>query len=276
MATWVIGDVHGCLTELEGLLGRIGWRPGGDRLWLVGDLVNRGRDSLGVLRWAYRHRDDLVAVLGNHDLHLLARAAGVGRRKRGDTLDEVLEAPDRVDALRWLGGLPLLHREGDWLLVHAGLHPGWSLREAVAEAAAARDVLAGPDRRAVLAAVDSRTRPGWRPGLAGVERAAAAVAVLTRARVVDAEGRPRLGFTGPPEEAPEGCRPWFETSPVVAGGARVVFGHWAQLGCQRGATWGCLDSGCVYGGSLSALRLDDGLLVQQSALAGSTETVNPG
>jgi bis(5'-nucleosyl)-tetraphosphatase (symmetrical) len=130
MATYAIGDVHGCFETLRRLLRRVVYDPARDRLWFVGDLVNRGPDSLGVLRWAAAQGDRIVAVLGNHDLHLLARAEGISAARKRDTLEEILEAPDRDDLLSWLRSRPLLHREGEILLVHAGLFPEWTPAEA--------------------------------------------------------------------------------------------------------------------------------------------------
>jgi bis(5'-nucleosyl)-tetraphosphatase (symmetrical) len=257
MSTWVIGDIHGCWLTLERLLRRIGYAAGRDELWLVGDLVNRGPGSLEVLRWAAA-QPRLVVVLGNHDLHLLARAAGVAGERPEDRLDELLAAPDRDRLLDWLRSRAFLHRRAEVVMVHAGLLPTWRLEEAVELATTAAERLSGPEWRSFLARFGETPRLKWSPGLTGDARLAAAVTLLTRLRVVRHDGRPKLGFTGPPSEAPEGSRPWFETSAVTGGGATVLFGHWAQMGFERSAGAVCLDSGCVYGGSLSALRLEDG------------------
>jgi bis(5'-nucleosyl)-tetraphosphatase (symmetrical) len=257
MPTYVIGDIHGCWRTLERLLERIRWRQERDRLWLVGDLVNRGPESLAVLRWAVA-QPGLVVTLGNHDLHLLAVAAGLARRRSEDRLEEVLGAPDRDELLGWLRTRPFVHRENGVMMVHAGLWPGWDLAHAEAMASEAQQRLAGRGRRAFLERLVSKPRPKWRTDLVGDERLAAAAAIFTRLRVVGRDGRVKLGFTGPPEEAPEGYRPWFETSDIVKRGPRLVFGHWAQLGFFRDDRVVCLDSGCVYGGTLTALRLEDG------------------
>lgn len=260
MATFVIGDIHGCWTTLQRLLDRVGWDPVRDELWLVGDLVNRGPRSLEVLRWAARQQR-LVATLGNHDLHLLARAAGIAEVRREDSLQEVLDAPDRDELLAWLRRQPFLHTSGDLMMVHAGLVPDWDENEAMALANQARDRLSGEDGRHFLERLSRKPRPQWRVGLVGDERLAAAVTVFTRARVVRSTGEPELGFTGPPERAPEGCRPWFQGSTVIESGAQVVFGHWAQLGVYRSGGALCLDSGCVYGGSLTAWCPEDGRMI---------------
>jgi bis(5'-nucleosyl)-tetraphosphatase (symmetrical) len=262
MATYVIGDIHGCWETLQRVLGWIGRRPDRDDLWLVGDLVNRGPGSLQVLRWAAGQRR-LVAILGNHDLHLLAHAAGLSKARPEDRLDDVLAAPDRDELLHWLRARPLLHRRDDVMMVHAGLWPGWDLAEAEALATEAQERLAGGHWKSFLERLVRKPRPKWHADLAGEERVAAAAAVFTRLRVVRPDGRPKLGFTGPPENAPDGFRPWYETSEVVMGGTRVVFGHWAQLGFFRDDRVVCLDSGCVYGGSLTALRVEDGQVFQE-------------
>ncbi|MFP3939213.1 MAG: symmetrical bis(5'-nucleosyl)-tetraphosphatase [Thermoanaerobaculia bacterium] len=290
-ATYAIGDVHGCWQSLQALLDRLPWRPERDRLWLVGDLVNRGPGSLEVLRWARRMDEELgerfTCVLGNHEVHLLARAAGVAAARPHDTLDPVLAAPEGDELLAWVARRPLLHRDGPRLLVHAGLLPSWTAEEAEDLAREAERRLRRPGSRELLARYAARTgcpgaaAPDCRVPCpepsdpdAGCGPADRALAVLTLLRVVDAEGRPRYGFTGPPEEAPGGTLPWFE-----APGARwrhgpgehrtrrtpapeLVCGHWAALGLRTAPGLRCLDSGCVWGGKLTALRLEDGAVFQ--------------
>ncbi|MEZ5331155.1 MAG: symmetrical bis(5'-nucleosyl)-tetraphosphatase [Thermoanaerobaculia bacterium] len=256
MATWVVGDVHGCWRTLERLLARLDLKAGTDRLWLVGDLVNRGPGSLEVLRWA-RDRQlamggRFVVTLGNHDLHLLALDAGVATPRPQDTLGPVLEAPDREELLAWLVECPLLHREGEDVLVHAGLLPSWTLEEAERRARGAETALrAGATRAAMLA----RPAPADAPG------ARAALDVLSRLRTCTEEERP-CSWSGSPGGAPEGCRPWFGW-PHRRGTARVLFGHWAALGLHRSAGAVGLDSGCSWGQELTAFRLEDGAVVQE-------------
>ncbi|HUP41765.1 MAG TPA: symmetrical bis(5'-nucleosyl)-tetraphosphatase [Thermoanaerobaculia bacterium] len=280
MATYAIGDVHGCRETLKALLAELPPPSSEDRLWLVGDLVNRGPDSLGVLRWAAESSERLggrfAAVLGNHDVHLLARAAGVAGPKRRDTLERLLEAPDRDELLAWLGRRPLLHREGDTFLVHAGLLPAWSVEEAEARARKAEEALRGPEAHALLARYGARgsKRPRERATAASeappdeAERLEApagpdqALAVLTSLRTVDVGGAPCFGFTGPLADAPPGLVPWFEAPGRRSAGATVVFGHWAALGLRFAPGVRALDSGCVWGGALTALRLEDGRVWQ--------------
>jgi bis(5'-nucleosyl)-tetraphosphatase (symmetrical) len=272
VATYVIGDIHGCWRTLERLLESIRWRPDEDDLWLVGDLVNRGPGSLAVLRWAVRHRERITAVLGNHDLHLLACAAGA-RVRVEDTFQSVLDAEDRDELLEWLRSRPLLVRNRGWVMVHAGLWPGWGLAEAEGLAHEVASVLAESGGISRLYPLRKQL---WRNGISGVGRLGAALGVFTYIRVVDAGGRPRLGFTGRPDEAPRGCRPWFDEAQAIKEGVTVVFGHWAMLGLKRLRHAVCLDSGCFWGQSLSALRLEDGRLFQQPAVEAWPESCAEG
>jgi len=263
MATWVIGDVHGCWLTLERLLQRIAWQPDRDELWFVGDLVNRGPSSLEVLRWAFDNRERIEMVLGNHDLHLLSVAAGVRDAKKGDTLQEVLMAPDRDDLLNWLRTRPLIHRFGPFVMVHAGLMPEWNIERTCALAETAADRLAGPENGTFLRCLSKGRTRGERAGNEDDRQLAAAVAAMTRIRMVDGDGGARLGFNGAPRDAPPEWRPWFDASAVRRQGYAVVFGHWAMLGYHREHDVACVDSGCVYGGGLTALRLRDGRVVRE-------------
>lgn len=264
MATYALGDVHGCFDTLQALLARIRFDRERDRLWLVGDLVNRGPDSLAVLRWAHGLGDRATVVLGNHDLHLLARAWGLAAAKPRDTLDEVLAAPDAGELLAWLRGRPLLARQGETVMVHAGLLPQWSLAEAEALARETSAALRGEGGRPLLASLrDGDGWPAWSDDLAAGERRRLALAVFTRLRTLTADGRLDDDFGGPPQEAPDGHRPWFEIPGRKNAGARVLFGHWAALGFHLAPGLAGLDSSCAWGGHLTALRLDDGAVFQE-------------
>ncbi|MDE2973072.1 MAG: symmetrical bis(5'-nucleosyl)-tetraphosphatase [Acidobacteriota bacterium] len=270
MSTWVVGDVQGCFSTFQALLDRLEFRPGRDRLWFVGDLVNRGPDSLGMLRWAYRHRDSLVCVLGNHDLHLLAQREGVIPARPRDTLAPVLRAPDVEELCDWVAGLPFVHLEGGVLLVHAGVVPGWGLPKVESGGKAASHALA-QDRAGFLRALyalrgDGPAGAGQRSAN-GFSEAVTAASVFTRIRIVDGAGRPAFDFDGTPEDVPPGHRPWFEGI-SLPDGLRVLFGHWAALGLMVSEGAVCLDSGCVWNGFLTALRLEDGVLRIQPAAAG--------
>lgn len=266
MATYAIGDVHGCFLTLRRLLQRISYDPGRDRLWLVGDLVNRGPRSLEVLRWAVEQGERLTVVLGNHDLHLLARAAGLARARRRDTLEEVLAAPDRDDLLAWLRGRPLLHREDGFLLVHAGLLPAWTVADAERLAREVEAALRANRAGRLLASLRVEPPRPWRASLAAGARRRLALAVFTRLRTLRPGGRLCDDFSGPPDEAPDGCLPWFDFPDRQTAGETVIFGHWAALGLlRRDGLAGLvgLDTGCVWGRELTALRLEDGKLFQE-------------
>jgi bis(5'-nucleosyl)-tetraphosphatase (symmetrical) len=254
MPTYAIGDIQGCFTTLERLLRRIDFDPKQDRLWLVGDLVNRGPSSLEVLRWAKSMGDRLTMVLGNHDLHLIGRAEGAREAKRRDTLDRVLEAPDREALIEWLIGRPLLHREGEFVLVHAGLHPNWSLEEAESAAWEAQEALRSRRRQSLLISEAQ--------GPKALEPIRFFLDVFTNMRTLRKTGELCLDFKGAPREAPEGCFPWFEQCsfpPQVT----VLFGHWAALGLHLGRQAIGLDTGCGWGRTLTALRLEDRQVFQE-------------
>jgi bis(5'-nucleosyl)-tetraphosphatase (symmetrical) len=265
MATYAIGDVQGCWDNLRALLARIAPGPG-DRLWLTGDLVNRGPRSLEVLRWARDQGDRLVAVLGNHDLHLISCARGIRKPRRSDTFHDLLEAPDRDELVAWLARRPLLHREGDWMMVHAGLLPDWSAADAEhlareVEATGLSDRLLGSWR-------DAPRR--WRDDLDAGDRHALAVSVFATIRCVDRAGAVDRDFDGPPQEAPPGLVPWFDhPARRTRGEVKIACGHWAALGLLVRPDLAALDSGCVWGGVLTALRLDDGALFQVPGYSGS-------
>jgi len=263
VALYVVGDVQGCMASFSALLSLIDYHPGRDRLWLAGDLVNRGPRSLDVLRWVRDAGDGAVTVLGNHDLHLLARAAGVAEPKKKDTLDEVLAAPDRDELLAWLRSRPLVHRDGGFLLLHAGLLPAWELDDAERSAREVEAVLRGP-RGDRLLAERSEIEPRWRDDLPRWERVKLALFALTRLRVCAPDGSVERDFDGPPEDAPGGARPWFELRRPTR--ETLLFGHWSALGYRRGPGWIGLDSGCVWGQSLTAVRLDDGQVFQQPSV----------
>jgi len=262
MARYAIGDIQGCMTSLERLLDAIAFAPGRDELWLVGDLVNRGPRSLDVLRWAKAL--DVTTVLGNHDLHLLARAAGVANEKKRDTLDEVLAAPDARELIDWLRAQPLLYHDTTTALVHAGLHPRWSIATARALATELEAELRGPRWKAFLAQLPGAA-PRWDDALVGAERARGILAYLVRVRTCRLDGRVESEFDGPPDEAPAGAAPWFKLPDPAWATHTIVFGHWAAAGLQLGAGYAGLDTGCVWGRALTAMCLDDRTIVQVKA-----------
>jgi bis(5'-nucleosyl)-tetraphosphatase (symmetrical) len=252
---YAIGDLQGCDEELGALLKRLKFSPDRDRLWFVGDLVNRGPASLAVLRRVRALGDNAVVVLGNHDLHLLAVAHGVQRRRRSDTLDEVLDAKDRDALLEWLITRPLAYAEGDDLLVHAGVVPQWSVAQTLGLAAEVSGALRR-DPRALFEHMYGNEPERWELGLSGAARLRFTINVLTRLRVCTADGRIDLTMKGPPPPPGTALRPWFEHEGRASREARVVFGHWSALGLVRGHGVIGLDTGCVWGGQLTAADLD--------------------
>lgn len=251
--------MHGCFATLERLLEKIPFKEKRDRLWLVGDLVNRGRHSLEVLRWARRRHKELGSrfqvVLGNHDLHLLALHHGYSKPRRGDTLENLLDAKDGDRLVRWLSKRPLLHREDDWILVHAGLLPQWTGKRAEREAQSLSEMLRGPNRRYLL----SRRPRGRLPK--GFRKLRRHLAVLTRVRMCHPNGS-LARFNGTPESAPRSLTPWHATEGARWSKRTVVCGHWAAQGLRLDEHMLALDSACVWGGKLSAVRLEDRKLVQ--------------
>jgi bis(5'-nucleosyl)-tetraphosphatase (symmetrical) len=258
MAVFAIGDLQGCHDEFRALLDRLQFDPGCDRLWLTGDLVNRGPGSLAALRYVRSLGAAASVVLGNHDLHLLAVASDPGHRlKRGDTLDAVLAAPDREELLGWLRERPLALSDPalGWSMVHAGLPPQWDIATALACAAEVEAALRAAPRE-FFAAMYGDQPDRWSPDLAGAERLRFTVNCLTRLRLCASDGRLLLKFKGPPGEAPAGALPWFRVPGRLSASARVLFGHWSALGYYDGDGVVSLDTGCVWGGALTAYRLD--------------------
>jgi len=262
MSTYAIGDLQGCLAPFDALLDEIGFHPDRDRLLLAGDLVNRGPDSLGALRRVYQLRDNVRVVLGNHDLHLLATSHGHAGLKSKDTLQPILDAPDRDDLLGWLQSRPLLVEVPEFqaVMTHAGLPPLWRLDEARARALEVETVLASPDKaEAFFANMYGNSPAGWDDGLEGTDRWRVITNYFTRMRFVNDAGELDLGSKGEPDQPPPGFMPWFEHPQRRERDVRVLFGHWAALeGRTSTAGVEALDTGCVWGGCLTALRLEDG------------------
>jgi len=259
MALYAIGDVQGCDAELGALLGALRFSADRDRLWFVGDLVNRGPDSLAVLRRIRALGDAATVTLGNHDLHLLAVAFGSARARGDDTLSETLAAPDRDALLEWLTGRPLFHEDHalNMCMLHAGLAPQWDLALARRcarefEHALRRD----PEKLFDPLYGDQPDR--WDDALQGEPRLRFIVNCFTRLRYVDADGRLMLRAKGSPKKPQTKLLvPWFEAHGARWRGPRIVFGHWSTLGFFSNADVTSLDTGCVWGGTLTALRLDD-------------------
>ena len=255
MTRYAVGDIQGCDEELQTLLERLKFSADRDQVWFVGDLVNRGPDSLLALRRVRSLGDNAVVVLGNHDLHLLAVAHGARRPRPSDTLEEVLAAPDRDVLLEWLITRPLAHAEGADLMVHAGLVPQWTVAGTLALAREVGEALRH-DPRALFEHMYGNEPDRWDERLVGMGRLRFAINVLTRLRVCTADGRVDLGVKGEPPSPPSPLRPWFAHAERASREARVIFGHWSALGLVREHGVIGLDTGCVWGGALSAVDLD--------------------
>jgi bis(5'-nucleosyl)-tetraphosphatase (symmetrical) len=258
MRLFAIGDIQGCAGAFDALLRKIAFRPSRDRLWLVGDLVNRGPDSLGVLRRVMRLGRSVTCVLGNHDLHLLATVAGRRELSPADTFHDVLEAPDSADIVDWLRHRPLLHHDARarCVLVHAGIPAPWTVRQARSEARNVETLLRGRRWRYALQSMYGAEPSAWSEELAGAERSRYTINALTRMRFCDKRGRLELSHSGAPGTQPKGLMPWFDVPERRAADAHIVFGHWAALGLLRRPDVTALDTGCVWGNYLTAVRLD--------------------
>jgi len=260
MAVYAIGDVQGCYDELRRLLDQVRFDPAHDRLWFVGDLVNRGPNSLETLRFVKALGDGAVTVLGNHDLHLLALAAGNTRFQDSDDLAPVLAAPDREELIHWLRHRPLLHQDTalDFVMIHAGLPPQWDLATAKACAAEVEAVLRGPDHRAFFDRMYGNKPNRWDPRLTGMDRLRFITNAFTRLRFVSRKGKLKLKLKGPPGGHKAKFIPWFAHPHRRTRGVRILFGHWSTLGYREEENTWALDSGCLWGGRLTALRIDLG------------------
>ena len=263
MPTYAIGDVQGCYTELRSLLRACGFDARRDRLWFAGDLVNRGPNSLDVLRFAADLGDRAYTVLGNHDLHLVASARGIRRPRARDTFHDVLDAADGETLVDWLRSRPLAHLdpEREAVMVHAGIAPAWTVAEALGHAAELSRALRAPDHPRLLEGMYGDEPDEWRDALAGFDRLRFITNAFTRMRYCHADGRLDFSETRPPGGQDHSLTPWFMLRDEGADRVRIVFGHWATLqlhtALPRRLHVRHVDTGCVWGGSLTALRLED-------------------
>lgn len=258
MAIYCIGDIQGCDSALGRLLDTIGFSASRDTVYLLGDLVNRGPDSAAVLRRSMRHGDAIRCLLGNHDLHLLAAAAGTRKPSRRDTLASVLDAPDREALLAWVRLQPLArahtHAGQTLLMVHAGVLPAWSAADTLAYADEVQAVLRSPELPAFLQAMYGNTPDRWSDSLTGTDRLRVIVNALTRLRFCSADGVMDFESTESASAAPPGLMPWFDVPGRRTAGTVMAFGHWSTLGWLNRSDLLGLDTGCVWGGCLSAVR----------------------
>ena len=262
MAIYAVGDIQGCYHELEQMLKLMQFDSKKDQLWLVGDLVNRGAGSLSVLRLIKSMGDAAITVLGNHDLHLLAVAAGVAELHHSDTLDEILAAPDRDELLSWLRQQRMLHVQDNFVLLHAGLLPGWDVQQAQQLAHEVEQALRGADYVTFLEKMYGNIPHQWDDALTGYARLRVITNALTRMRICTAQGEMQFSFKGEVGDVPEGYLPWFEVPQRASAEATVVFGHWSALGLIAEPNVIALDTGCLWGSALTAIRLEDRKIFQ--------------
>ncbi len=255
MALYLIGDLQGCYAPFQRLLETIDYSPSRDTLYCLGDLVNRGPDSLGVLRHLMALGTSAHCLLGNHDLHLLAVAQGVRKAHRNDTLDGILSAPDRNDLLQWLRQRPLAMQVQGWLLVHAGVLPQWTAAQTLELAQEVSQMLAGTDGPGFLQTLYGNLPDRWDGALQGTDRWRLVINALTRLRFCNAEGVMEFATKDSAAAAPAGCIPWFEVPGRCSADTPIAFGHWSTLGLLQRANLLALDTGCVWGGCLSAAQL---------------------
>lgn len=258
MATYAIGDVQGCYDELQALLERVGFNRAHDRLWFVGDLVNRGPKSLEVLRFVKELGDRAIVVLGNHDLHLLTQHEGFEGKRKDDTFDDVLGAPDARELVDWVRTWPMMHVEGNFAIVHAGLLPQWTIGKSLLLSGEVEQALRAPNYRDFLANMYGSKPDRWDDALTGWDRLRVIVNAMTRMRFCTVEGEMEMQAKG--KTTPLGYFPWYATR--TGAEQAIVFGHWSALGLKLDERIAALDTGCVWGGSLTALRLEDRWLVQ--------------
>lgn len=272
MANYVIGDVQGCLDSLKRLLKKIKFSESEDTLWFAGDLVNRGPKSLKSLRYIKNLGKSARVVLGNHDLHLLALAAGHGRQHKSDTIADIIQAPDCEELINWLRQQPLMWQmpnKSDGTpryLVHAGLLPSWSFEKALMLAEEAQLALMADDWKDFVAVMYGNKPANWADTLRGADRLRVIINVFTRLRMVYTDtGDMEFAYKDSPSEAPQGIQPWYEM-PTERNKGQIFFGHWSTLGQIELNEHICLDTGCVWGGSLTAYRLEDEAIFTQQAV----------
>lgn len=257
MAIYAIGDIQGCYDDLLRLVDAIQFNEHTDQLWFVGDLVNRGPKSLETLRFVKSLGEAAITVLGNHDLHLLATACSIRAERKSDSLSQILEAPDRDELLHWLRHRPLFHYNDDFCLLHAGLPPQWDFAQAKEMAVLVETHLQSPDYPQFLKQMYGNKPNLWSPKLKNYERLRFVVNCFTRMRYCDDKGRLDFTHSGAPGSQPKNLQPWFKIPDRKNADLRIVFGHWSTLGYYSGHNTYCVDSGCLWGGQLTALHLGE-------------------
>ena len=271
MSTYAIGDLQGCFASLQALLSKIDFDKSRDRLWLVGDLVNRGPGSLECLRFVRNLGSSASVVLGNHDLHLLAVADGLSKVGKRDTIQPILDAPDREDLLQWLRHQKLLHVDGSFLMVHAGLLPLWSLPQALNLAGEIESLLRGPNRQAFLRDMYGNEPNHWDDTLTAKARRRIVTNAMTRMRLLGTNNELDFEFKGELAAIPPGLAPWFTKRHPTFANMTILAGHWSALGLYMTPNFIGLDTGCAWGHQLTACRLQDRAIFQVA----SAETLIP-
>ena len=269
MSTYVIGDIQGCYQAFQALLAKVKFDSTLDRLWLVGDLVNRGNGSSAVLRYLMQlsmaRPKAVICVLGNHDLHAIAVAEGITTQKAGDTLDELLNSEDCSQLLDWLRQQKLLYVEDEYVLVHAGLLPQWTIENAQSLANEVEQALQSSNYVEYLGNMYGDTPNYWRDDLQGYDRFRVITNAMTRLRLCDATGNMEFKFKGELADIPVGLNAWFDMPTRQSTRHTLLFGHWSALGFMKQDNFYALDTGCVWGGQLTALRLEDKTIYQVDA-----------
>ncbi|MES2546574.1 MAG: symmetrical bis(5'-nucleosyl)-tetraphosphatase [Pseudomonadota bacterium] len=267
MNTYAIGDIQGCYHSFMDLLLQLQFDPQHDQLRLVGDLINRGTGSLEVLRWCYRHQSSIKVVLGNHDLHAIAVAHQLKRAHKSDTLQAILDAPDRDELLTWLRHQPLMVVDVDgnhnrYAMVHAGLLPQWTIEAAHGYACEVQDALQADDYGDFLSNMYGNTPNSWQPHLSGVDRLRVITNALTRMRICTQHGEMEFAFKGELQHIPSGYLPWFDVQDRQSQHTSIFCGHWSALGMSHRNNVTSLDTGCLWGGQLTATCLETGVVTQ--------------
>ncbi|PCI57563.1 MAG: diadenosine tetraphosphatase [Methylophilaceae bacterium] len=262
MATYAIGDIQGCYHAFQALLQRLEFNLEADTLWLVGDLINRGSGSLEVLSWCYQHQNHINIVLGNHDLHAIAVAHGIRSPHRSDTLQPILDASNAKALMDWLRHQPLMVANADYVMVHAGLLPQWTLSEALAYAKEVEAALQSEDYVDFLSNMYGNTPNAWRDDLTGYDRLRAITNAMTRMRVCAQDGALDFDFKGELADVPKGFLPWFDMPNRKSKEQAIIFGHWSALGLHQRENVYALDTGCLWGEKLTAMCLETQKITQ--------------
>jgi bis(5'-nucleosyl)-tetraphosphatase (symmetrical) len=256
MATYAIGDIQGCFHAFTALLARLQFNPKQDKLWLVGDIINRGSGSLEVLRWCFQHQSSLKVVLGNHDLHALAVVHNLKPAHKHDTLQASIHAPDSDVLFKWLRHQPLMHIENEYVMVHAGLFPAWSIEKAACLASEVECALQADDYHEFLTNMYGNSPDFWHENHTGMDRLRAITNAMTRMRICTENGEMEFEFKGELQDIPSGYTPWFDAPARQSQEAKIICGHWSALGLRQRENIFALDTGCLWGGHLTAMCLE--------------------